>query len=440
MGGGGGEKTSGNINQATAAQVQAAQQAQAANQGYLSQAEDLTQSNNKLSVGSLNTGYNQARNQLSPYNFAGLNALDSLQTSMGQATTPGGSFALQQALTNNQKINDFGRLYQMAVMSDPNTAGKGQPLDNTHLTAAIWKDPQYAGNLGHSITSLATQIYQKGGPQNQSEKEFIAQYNSMGGTSGMTGDQFLTQNDITSDKLTTDQRDLVTKYNNGTLGKDSTYDKNSALGAFFNSPQYQLLFNGGGKTTDPTATVQERFQADPGYQFALDTGRRNLEASKSSQGLLQSTSFAKDLTDYSQGVANQQYQGYLGNLTSTFDKYQGNLMSLAGIGANTASQNAGYFANQGTALAGQYNLNTQMTNPIYTAMGDNAANSYLAQGAAQAGGYLNQANESSQQGAKKSSMMGTIGGVAGGLIGTYFGGPVGGMAGSQIGSSIGGAF
>lgn len=85
------------------------------------------------------------------------------------------------------------------------------------------------------------------------------------------------------------------------------------------------------------------FRADPGYQFALDQGSRSLQNSAASRGVLNSGQTAKALTQFGQGLADEQY-----------GKYFSRLQSLAGIGqtATNATQQAGnvFAAGSGQAL------------------------------------------------------------------------------------------
>jgi hypothetical protein len=168
---------------ATDEQANGAGNAAGAYNQYAGQALNYLNNGYGAARNDIRTNYAQAQNEGAPYSFAGLNALDMLQQGIGMKTVNGGSFALKQALTSNQKIQDFGRLYQMAVASDPGAAAANpNGLDNTHMSSAIWQDPKYANDLGHTITSLATQISQNGGPKNEAQKQFITQYQAMGGS------------------------------------------------------------------------------------------------------------------------------------------------------------------------------------------------------------------------------------------------------------------
>jgi hypothetical protein len=80
------------------------------------------------------------------------------------------------------------------------------------------------------------------------------------------------------------------------------------------------------------------YQASPGYQWQLGQGLNAVDSSAASKGLLGSGATLKAEEEYGQGLANQDYQQWLGNLSSTYDNYLGNLAGQANTGVNTATQ------------------------------------------------------------------------------------------------------
>ena len=107
------------------------------------------------------------------------------------------------------------------------------------------------------------------------------------------------------------------------------------------------------------------YQEDPGYKFRLDQGSQALERSAAARGGLLSGGHLKDLTDYQQGVASQEY----GNAYNRFNNDQSSrfnrLAALAGIGqtsnntmasigANTASNIGSNLVGAGNAAAAGY--------------------------------------------------------------------------------------
>jgi hypothetical protein len=108
------------------------------------------------------------------------------------------------------------------------------------------------------------------------------------------------------------------------------------------------------------------YQADPGYAFRLQQGMKSLEQSAAARGGLLSGSTLRGVTDYSQGMASQEY----GN---AYNRYQTNranqlnpLQSLMGSGqtaANTltgAAGNLGQGLAQGAAATGAANASSYM--------------------------------------------------------------------------------
>lgn len=137
------------------------------------------------------------------------------------------------------------------------------------------------------------------------------------------------------------------------------------------------------------------FQKSPGYQFRLDQGKKALERSQASRGNLLSGGALKELEQYSQGIASDEYGSYLNQLSSLFGAGQ------------TASMNAAQIqAGGGGALAN-----------------------------------LTLAQNSGQQNQNFSNIFGTVANVASMGIGNYIGNS-GGKAPQGSGSSLGqqGAF
>ena len=98
----------------------------------------------------------------------------------------------------------------------------------------------------------------------------------------------------------------------------------------------------------------QQFQADPGYQFRLQEGLKQLQRGAAARGELLSGATLKGVQRYGQDLASQEYQ-------NAFNRYQTEraarlnpLQSLAGVGQTAVNQlgQAGqqYAANAGEAL------------------------------------------------------------------------------------------
>lgn len=107
-------------------------------------------------------------------------------------------------------------------------------------------------------------------------------------------------------------------------------------------------------------------ETSPGYQFRLSEGQKAIERARSARGGLGSGAFAKDMSDYTQGTASNEYQNFLANYYQSLQPYQ----NIATMGQASAAQQAAGALSTGQGLA----------------------SSALQSGAAQAGGYINSAN------------------------------------------------
>jgi hypothetical protein len=97
----------------------------------------------------------------------------------------------------------------------------------------------------------------------------------------------------------------------------------------------------GGTFQGPTA---DEAAADPGYQFALQQAQQGLQQSAIAKGGLNSTGTAKNLADYTQAAAGQQYQNVYARDLAAFQAQQGLNQSAYGLNAGTqlAYQGQGY--------------------------------------------------------------------------------------------------
>jgi type II secretory pathway pseudopilin PulG len=113
--------------------------------------------------------------------------------------------------------------------------------------------------------------------------------------------------------------------------------------------------------------VGTSFQESPGYQFAFGEGVRALEGSAAAGGNLRSGATMKALTNYGQGMANQEYGNWIGRLGS-----------LAGMGQAAAGNQAAAGANFGN-----------MSSNALSAIGNAQSAGAIAQGNAWQGGINN---------------------------------------------------
>lgn len=132
----------------------------------------------------------------------------------------------------------------------------------------------------------------------------------------------------------------------------------AAPGSNFDPLNYGNLTQGYDPQFSAPTGVTE--QNDPGFQFRLQQGQQALERSAAARGGLLTGGTAKDLANYQQGLASQEYQGTYNRALqgyqtnqNTFYQNQNNLynrlMGISGAGQNAANN----LVNAGTASAGQ---------------------------------------------------------------------------------------
>lgn len=160
-------------------------------------------------------------------------------------------------------------------------------------------------------------------------------------------------------------------------------------------------------------TLQD-LQIDPGYAFRLQQGEQTLNRSAAARGGAISGSALKDLTNYSQGAASQEYQNAFNRFEASTQNRVGNLMGVSNAGQNAAgnmgqnligaakyggdtgiqaSEFGGNLQNQAADFSGQMNYNAEGQTAQNTMGAAGAAANYLTQGAnAQAQGQIQSAN------------------------------------------------
>ncbi len=236
---------------------------------------------------------------------------------------------------------------------------------------------------------------------------------------------------------------------------------------FYASPEYQALY-GGNPTDMTTQSVQERFQNDPGYQFALQQGLKGVQQSAFANGTGYSPAMAQALTQYGTGIASQNFDTYRAGLSNTFNQYQTQLQNLSGMGATAsgagaqlAQQTGQGINNNATNLAtGQANINqatgqglsqnamnaANATSTLASNQGSNLANAYSGQGTEQANMALAEgqarASQSQYQNSAGANAMGSLGAGLGGLSSLFSSsqGGGGGLGGAASGAAAGSAF
>jgi hypothetical protein len=125
------------------------------------------------------------------------------------------------------------------------------------------------------------------------------------------------------------------------------------------------------------------FTADPGYQFRLQQGQQALDRSASARGGMFSGRAAKDLMNYGQGAASQEYGNVYNRKFNEFQTNRANtlnpLQSLSGM-AQTSSNTLGNAAsNYGTNVGNTLTSTAGMVGNNMKAAGDARGSGYLGQ-------------------------------------------------------------
>lgn len=150
---------------------------------------------------------------------------------------------------------------------------------------------------------------------------------------------------------------------------------------FMQTPAYQLMYGQNATSLNPV----ERFRQDPGYEYAMKEGLNQLSRQGSNKGLLDSGSMQRAMLEQSQGMADQNYQRFLGQNNAMFSDYQNRLANLATMGSqNTGSQNA-------MTLGGAQNANYGTQAGANLATGENISSLFGNQGAFGANAMMNTA-------------------------------------------------
>src|SRR5687768_2196327 len=97
------------------------------------------------------------------------------------------------------------------------------------------------------------------------------------------------------------------------------------------------------------------FQADPGYQFALDQGMRGIQGSAAAGGGLLSGATLKALTRFNQDTANNQFQNSFDRFNQNKQQNLNALLNVSGIGQQSAGAIGAYNMNANNAIANNLN-------------------------------------------------------------------------------------
>ena len=115
------------------------------------------------------------------------------------------------------------------------------------------------------------------------------------------------------------------------------------------------------------------FQASPGYQFQLQQGEAALAAQNSAAGGRDSGAAQKALLQYSQGLANQDYQSYVQNQLAGRQQQIGVATNMANLNAQQGNALSSMYQNQGANLANLYGQQGNALAGLYSQQGQQSA-------------------------------------------------------------------
>jgi hypothetical protein len=232
------------------------------------------------------------------------------------------------------------------------------------------------GGAVSGISSLIGGIMGQGAAGDAAAKQAAAGQTAASGSQAQQTNALAAQNNATRQQ-TANQQPFIG------AGQSAINSLSSELG-----PGGQLT-QGYGSFTAPTGVTE---QNDPGYQFRLQQGQNAIQNSAAARGGLLSTGTAKDLNNYAQGQASNEYgnvynralQTY-GTNFNTFNSNNNNLygrqMGVAGLGQSSAG-----------ALNSNLQAGAQNQGQIDVGTGQIVGNDLMGVGNAQAAGIVGGTN------------------------------------------------
>jgi len=173
-------------------------------------------------------------------------------------------------------------------------------------------------------------------------------------------------------------------------------------------------------STLATPFSMQNFMNDPGYQFMLEQGQKSINRGAAARGQYFSPATMKGLSDYSQGMAGQEYgnafnrymnynQGLFNQNLAGQGQNVNQLLQMMGLGQNAAAQMGQWGMGTGGGIAdilmGQGGMNANIANALM----QNRANMY--------GGILSQVGSMGSLGGGGGMMSGVSSGIPGGIGG-----------------------
>jgi hypothetical protein len=191
----------------------------------------------------------------------------------------------------------------------------------------------------------------------------------------------------------------------------------------------------GGSLAQQFSFNPQDLENDPGYQFQMQQGLKQVQASAAARGMLSSGSTLKGTQDYAQGLAGTSYQNAYNRAANTFQMNQSNtlnaLNALAGYGQNANNQ----LISAGSTYGNQVGQNAGLGANVMMQGGQSLANTAmqggqsLANTAMQGNQYIGNVGLQGAEGAGQ-ALMGAANAQSAGTIGAAnaWQGALGGVA------------
>ena len=274
------------------------------------------------------------------------------------------SNAMQQGFFNQGQANQAPFLQGGQLANAALLGGMGlNPYGSTSQTPQNPNGQPVPGTVGTGPTMTF------GGNPPQMQDQGLGGVNNVGG-GAVQGGNFT---NASGQVVDAQGNPVAAPSSNGTINYGATPNQ---LAAAANS---QVGANGQGQFTKTFGSGD--LGLDPSYQFRLSQGMQALKAAGAATGSLQTGQGLKNISDYAQGSASQEYQNAYNRFMQNQNTQYGRLAGLAGLGQNAAAG----MGNQGVQTGANI-ANTTMA-------GTAASNQYLTGAAqAQASGQVGMAN------------------------------------------------
>lgn len=184
------------------------------------------------------------------------------------------------------------------------------------------------------------------------------------------------------------RRDLTQYKGSGSGMKPATPVGQTGTSGNIPGPDY----SGIGRAPTYATPDYSSFEESPGYQFRLQRGLDAVKANASARGLLGSTKTMKNINDFAEGQAADEYNAFYSRATAAADADYSRRLQAYDSSYNRQTSAYDAYANRLAAMAGVGQTATGQTASAGTQTAQTIASAYGANGQAQANAATNAAN------------------------------------------------